>query len=205
MDRGVYPLGIPTLPALVSLRKLRVDIDDNVPKLLNVLRSIDYPNLMPALSKVRLNVYRNSFMEGENHWVGPDPAPFIPSRASTSVNFLELEADYRMLSLRDVGKIFPDVRTFVLRHPIPFVTLPPLPLAPYADLWASWPKLETITVNDTEHLRTNCDAQFLGINPEEVEILRELDDESLERLNIVPVRPSVLTMLRKLQPRYYLN
>ena len=71
---------------------------------------------------------------------------------------------------------------------------------PYGDVWSYWPQLESIEVMERcESLGVDFDGQFLGINPEEVELLGELDDESLEKLNIVPIRPSVLTMQRKLR------
>ena len=48
-------------------------------------------------------------------------------------------------------------------------------------------------------LGENSDAEFLGINEEEVDLLRQMDDTSLELINIVPIRPSVRTMPRKIQ------
>ena len=35
-----------------------------------------------------------------------------------------------------------------------------------------------------------------------MEILRQLDDDSLQKVNLVPVRPSVLTLLRKMKCHY---
>ena len=56
-----------------------------------------------------------------------------------------------------------------------------------------------------EALRWNFDAEFLGINSEDVEILRQLDDASLEEINIEPVRPSVLKLSRKIQTNVSLS
>ena len=67
----------------------------------------------------------------------------------------------------------------------------------HEDLWAAWPELEIVDVRESENaLGMNFDSQFLGIHPEEVECLRKLDDESLGKMNIVPVQPSILTMSR---------
>ena len=43
----------------------------------------------------------------------------------------------------------------------------------------------------------NINAQLLRIYPKEVECLRNFDDESLGKMNVVPARPSILTMSRK--------
>ena len=43
-----------------------------------------------------------------------------------------------------------------------------------------------------DRIDRNFDFEFLGVNIEELEILREFDDEALEDVNIVPIRPSIL-------------
>ena len=62
---------------------------------------------------------------------------------------------------------------------------------PYEELWAYWPEVQAVEL--IEDLRGNYDAEFLGIYPEEVQILRGMDEEFLEQLNLVPIQPSVLT------------
>ena len=43
-------------------------------------------------------------------------------------------------------------------------------------------------------LTRNYDADFCGISEEEAEVLRGMDEEYLENVQIVPIRPSLLTM-----------
>ena len=70
--------------------------------------------------------------------------------------------------------------------------------SPFASLWLQLPQLESFHLIDSIVLATeNFDAEFLGIHDEEVERLRQEDDETLEKIHIVPIRPSVLTMTRK--------
>ena len=47
-------------------------------------------------------------------------------------------------------------------------------------------------------LRRNFDAEFLGINPEEVNVLRDETEKLLDKVNLVPIRPSILTLLCKI-------
>ena len=58
--------------------------------------------------------------------------------------------------------------------------------------------METIRLIESfDAWEENFDAEFLGLNPAEIEVLRELDDASLQTLHVAPVRPSVLTMQSK--------
>ena len=95
-------------------------------------------------------------------------------------------------TFQDLSKIFPNVtELYVWPSRSPFIQ--------YADLWASdWSKLELLSLDEGRAaLEENFDAEFLGMYPEEVDLLRELDDAALQTLHIVPVRPSILTMKSK--------
>ena len=61
-----------------------------------------------------------------------------------------------------------------------------------------WPNLEYLKIHGGDCFVTrNYDADFLGINEEEAEELRGKDEEYLRTVQIVPIRPSLLTMKSK--------
>ena len=115
---------------------------------------------------------------------------FRPNHSSKSVKELVILGNFSLLKPHELNKMFPHVSSVKM---IALATRIYQDL--YEDLWASWPDLESIHVQEAgQVLALNFDAQFLGIYPEEVECLRRFDDESLGKMNIVPVRPSILTM-----------
>ena len=75
---------------------------------------------------------------------------------------------------------------------------------PYGMLWAYWPQVEFMEIKES-HVKysENFDEEFLGINGEEANLLDELDDEALEMMNLVPIRPCTLTMPRKIKTRSF--
>ena len=123
----------------------------------------------------------------------PLPANFRPSATTRT---LKLDLDVNTQLLRDLSSIFPNVKSLV----VDMNGKAGRPAFPYGDLWSCRPQLESIKVIDKcESLGVDYDARVLGINPEEVEVLNQWDDVLLGKLNIVPIRPSVLTMQRKLR------
>ena len=72
--------------------------------------------------------------------------------------------------------------------------------SPYEQIFSVWHEtLEELEVkgNIFEH-PVNCNAIFCGLNREEVEEgLWEAEEEFLENLNVVPVKPCVTTMPSK--------
>ena len=111
-------------------------------------------------------------------------------RPSRSVKNLYLCADFNQLRFHDLSQLFPNISELEAnpRHQDVPTTIP------YEHVWTSWPHLASLILG-VAFVAENFDAAFLGINPEECDILRELDDESLDKMNIVSVRPSILTML----------
>ena len=78
------------------------------------------------------------------------------------------------------------------------LTLSKLDHVPCAEIWELWPDLEELKV----HVRgcpkiKNNDAEICGVHEEEAENLRGMDDEFLRTVQIVPIRPSLLTMESK--------
>ena len=192
MGGRLIPLGFIGVPTFSYLETLRISASRDKPsELLDLLRSINYPALLPSLMNVAISLKRDREEDGsliENHGAGQ----FCPS---TTAKSLYITADLNVLKLQDLSPIFPQLR---------YISIDAWPLegtaalVPYGDLWASCPEIESIDVDEGGYAKKrNFDAEVLGINPEEVEILRTFDDKSLGEMNVVPIRPSILTMTRK--------
>ena len=195
IDPEKFPLSSLNFPPLVNLKKLKLDSEFPQSQLLNVLRSIDFPLLLPALSEVGINMWNSSFETSEYRGSNIDLVPFDAPHSSTTVTNLDVLADLEEITFKDLSQIFPQVSIFGAHHgdnlsnPIP-----------YADLWASWSQLESVDLTEgPEALERNFDAEFLGIDPEEVSLLREMTEDYLDSVHIVPIRPCVLTLPRKIE------
>ena len=182
-------------PPMVHLKELKIFGRNGLPvfQFLAMLRCINYPKMLPSLSQVYVNVRLND-EDVQNPWGNDNAVANVMYSATTVQELTVAGADFNELRFQDLSTIFPEVS--ILWATAPWGTQRPIP---YDDLFASWPRLEVLHVTEgTEALRMNLDSQFLGIDPEEVEILREMDDNSLEKVHIVPTRPCLLTMQRKL-------
>ena len=189
---------LPT-PKLVALKKLTLEARAPLQEKLEFLQSIEYPDLMPVLEKVKIDDYfQPQYLSTDLEDYG---APAAELRPSKTVKSLKLTMDVYPLILYRFSEIFPIVNNLNI-HPRSVHT----ESIPYEILWACWPNLEFIyLLEGNDAVNCNFDAAFLGVHPEELDVLKELDDESLERINIVPVRPSIMTMKCKsaLQLRNY--
>ena len=188
-----FPTEFLNFSPMVQLRKLKISGENefSLPQLLGILRSIDYPKMLPSLSTVSRIVRYSS--ERLLNPLGNDDAVAGIMHQSTTVQQLSVLADFAELTFQDLSSIFPELSSVQVF--LPPSTAGPIP---YGDLFAFWPQLEVLCVTEGAEASTmNFDSLFLGIDPEEVEILREMDDESLDKIHIVPTRPSLLTMLRK--------
>lgn len=162
-----------------EFRKCRVIITDETYgdsnlRPLSLLES-EFPRL-PIIKSLQIGLQRT-----------PSVTALDPSATVTKV-----KADFTKLSLPELRQMFPNLTEFIVEDPTPAV--------PYNELWAFWPELTTVHLMEWYHdiLARNFDADFLGIHHDEVELLRTLDAEVLEQMQIVPTRPSVLTMRREL-------
>ena len=200
----IFPLSLFTFPPTVNVSTIHISADHTLPHLLYVLRAIDYPKLFPVLSEVTLDVNevfdpKNPVM---NPWVNEEAAQAVQLNPSTTVKSLDISAEFDLLTVVELSHIFPNAVNLKLWGGLG----QPTNLATSAlnrDIWSSWPDLESVSLKEQSGaLQWNFDAEFLGINSEEVEILRQLDDDSLEKVNLVPVRPFVLTLLRKIKFHY---
>ena len=194
MSAFVFPFTFIDVPSMTHVKILIIEEPSaEAGQLLSVLRSIDYPKMLPVLNEVRLNLLLQEQLEEEpveNPWESNIAAAeaqlqFCPS---TSVKILEVKADLVRVTFQDLRKIFTNVRAIE-------AATRKVDTVQYKKLWCSWPQLESISLEEGgAALKKNFDATFLGIYPEECDLLRELDEKSLENMNIVPIRPCILTM-----------
>ena len=188
------PLTFLVLPPMTNVKILIIEEPSaEAGQVLSLLRSVDYPKMLPVLNYVRLNLLTEEDMEpNENHWVTKAAAAEaqLQFRPSTSVKVLEVNVDLVRVTFQDLRKIFPHVTAIA-------AATRKVDMVPYKQLWSCWPQLESVSLEGGAALKKNFDATFLGINPEECDLLRELDEKLLENMNIVPIRPCILTMPRK--------
>ena len=191
----LFPLGQLTFPALVNMKILNISTSSPAQQLLNSLRTIDFPRMLPTLSEVQLcSDCDDEDDEDMEAIVAPNNAEPDHLNPSKTVKKLKLELDVHRVTFSDLKAIFPNVTELEVVPRMLDRTV-----VPYTDLWAAWPNLEIIDILEgMEAFRGNIDAEFLGIFPEEVEYLRDFDDKDLEKMNLVPIIPSVLNMQRKL-------
>ena len=104
---------------------------------------------------------------------------------------LRPSVDWEYVECFDLIQLFANLRTFDTTNAIEADDF-----IPYDSVWAGWLHLESVRLVEGP-LEENYDAEVLGIFDDEVERLRQEDDETLVKMHIVPIRPSVLTMTRK--------
>ena len=161
------------------------------PKKMTVLRSISYSRSFPALEHVELTAEGQS--EGfRQHFLNPWEGRQVEAQQEPVIlKILDFRCwNWTLITLEDLNSIFSHVsnRLIITRFSFAFANTIPIP---YEELWAYWPEVQALEL--IEDLRGNYDTEFLGIYSEEVQILREMDEEFLEQLHLVPIRPSVLT------------
>ena len=198
MESVIFPLHQLWFPVLVNLKELTIYTEATTEQTVHVLLgSIDYPTMLPVLDTVEVTVYDGQETLYFTSW-GNTASTLVQSpKPSTSVKNLTLSLEIDQKTLQVCGRIFANVSYLSLLQKS--VELEEIP---YEGLWAHWSQVEFMEVTETEiELGLNFDAEFLGIHAEEVNLLRQMDDKSLEMMNIVPIRPSVLSMPRKISVR----
>ena len=72
---------------------------------------------------------------------------------------------------------------------------------PYHDVFRLWPELKTLVIRghvSCDQVLQNVDADFCGIHQEELELMRAMEVQELEKFQLVPIGPCVTTMKREL-------
>ena len=201
MNFVIFPLNRVTFPALINLETLNMTGTATAQQFLNAVNSIDFPKLLPNVKVVvvasGLSVYDDNDLGQPLFPQVNIDIPVCANQPSTTVEKLVLDFDVNPVGLQYFGRMFPNVKKIEVTPRNIGSTF-----ISYQDLWTSWPHLESVELFEgTGALQRNFDAEFLGINPEEVQILRGESEEFLNKLNLVPIRPCILTLLGK-KPSY---
>ena len=187
-----FPLKSVRCSPLVNTQTLVLSLRPSEhPLLLRILQNIDFSRQLPVLSKVK--VFLLPQLESiVSAWTDDYAADAKrDAYVCDSLRIIQLDAQLMVLQ-RNLCHIFPRVSSAV------YVTseVPLLGSIQYRDLWAGWKHVEFLCLVEFD-LSRNLDSDFLGIHPQEADLLRRYDDDDLEKLQVVPIKPSILTMLRK--------
>ena len=151
--------------------------------------------MLPALVQVhaeRLGFDDYPYNTSLHPWLNARSLDPVEVHSSTTVTDLLLAIDWSPRTTVCLWEIYPNLRK------LDTTNMSSGPSRPFASLWLWLLQLESVHLKDKIVLTTeNLDAEFVGIHDEEVEFLRQEDDETLEKIHIVPIRPSVLTITRK--------
>ena len=150
---------------------------------LPILDNFDF-NLFPGLKNVTIleTIAHNTVDVVDN--LEPHPSPAL------SATFLLLDSMLSNVEVAYFQRVFPNISK--LHHwGIHWDG------SSFAQVWASWPKLEELATNLEGYWNCNFDAEICGIFQEEVDFLRQQSTEYLQAVHIVPVRPALTTMSSK--------
>ena len=111
---------------------------------------------------------------------------------------LTLELQVKWINMSLLKSLFPNVTALELRINDSYMTK--ADPVPFLQVCETWPDLQKLKISGTENiLHGNYDADIIGISEEEVEILWRMEEKDLGQLQIVPIRPSLLTMSSKVE------
>ena len=177
--------------SLKNLSSLSLEINKNtrLAEFWNALGSIDGDRMMPKLEEIELKLALDETGR-PSEWPPSNPGRQVHYSYS-SVRKLTLDLTFVRVNLLEVKALFPNVTWLEV------VCSRAEHLRPSEEFrfWELWRNLEDLDI-DGIILGRNYDADFCGINEEEVELLREMNDDEdyLQSVHIVPIRPSLLTM-----------
>ena len=175
--------------SLKNLQYLRVSSDGEVAfgQLWQILASIQGDKMMPQLAELTLQL---TCFGPTREWPPKYHGEHV-RYTYTSLRKLTLFLTCLTANLVEIKAAFPHVIALELY-------LCQSEYAPCGEVWELWPNLEQLKLSVTWiTVRKNYDAEFCGIHKEEVELLREMDDEFLRTVQIVPIRPSLLIYYAK--------
>ena len=179
--------------ALQNLSSLSLEFleTDCLEELWNVLSSIDSDKMMPKLEEMKI---------GDDTEISRAMREWPPNNSSgafrcSRVWKLTLALKHVTCNMYEIKAAFPNVTSLDL-------DFRQTERIPCQELWELWPGLEELKVEGvSETLRQNYDAEFCGIFEEEAELLRAQDEEFLRTVQIVPIRPCLLTMRSECKTR----
>ena len=200
---GTYSLDQISHNPLVKLRTLLVykRYDGTPSQIWKAISSTDYARISPNLHEMEIIINTLTWSEDEYCFdSGPDTYIDWPEHEDSgavthcsSVRKLTLGANVARINLYMIKSLLPNISHLVIRISQTWVTYNELP--PVFPIWELWPHLEELVITgDYNYLQRSYDADFCGINKEEVELLMDKDNEFLQAVHIVPIRPCIWTM-----------
>ena len=117
MRNVIFPLNQLRFPALVNLEELSILMEATPEQTVRVIRSIDYPTMLPVLEKVEIVVFNeDDEIMYVNPWGENATAPVQSQKYSPSktVKSLTLDLHFDHNSLETCGKIFTNVSHLTL-------------------------------------------------------------------------------------------
>ena len=186
---GLHVLPLLSTNPLKNLTNFSVSAreEDSSDQLWYVLASIDSAKMMPKLKEMELGL---SYTGRIREWP-PDNRGRFRQCEYTGVRKLTLNLLRVTVNMQEIKAVFPHIASLEL-------ILHESEDLPCQEFWELWPDLQELEVRGIEcTLSRNFDAEFCGVHKEEAKVLREMDQEYLRAVHIVPIRPSLLTMRSK--------
>ena len=204
------PLGRISFSPLINLTKIKMErshaTQTGTEKFWRDISSIDYRRRMPELAEIEIidtnrpmyymDESDNLEARGLMEWPTSAAGPLVPPEFSSNAHKLILYLPDKNLNLIPIKSLAPDLTSLEIKI-YKFFHLS-VDVAPFSDIWTLWPQLVELKVNvSARRPNRNYDADFCGIFEEEAEVLRGQNEEYLQKVHVVPIRPCVLTMARK--------
>ena len=202
-----YPITCLICPALQNLRKLKLKTTFGpLETLSDALLSIDYERTMPRLEEVvikmadfvEMDSTSRDYITGNKAWpsVGGKIVKNERLGCSHSVRKLTLELHVKTINMPVLKALFPNVSLLeITGKQGALLKRDSLPLAQVFQFWPDLTELKIAGANN--FARRSFDADICGIHEEEAALLRTMDTSFLERVQIVPIKPCLLTMPSK--------
>ena len=204
----VYPISWLSCPPLQNSRKLKLKTTFGpLQAFSKTLVVIDYGRTMPGLEEVVIKMAdfvdmdstSGEYFSGNKAWPSVDEEIMIKGDrlgCSHSVRKLTLDLHVKTINMPVLKNLFPDLSSMEIKakHSVR-LKRDSLPLV---EIFQLWPNLEGLKIAGANNfLRRSYDADLCGIHEGEADHLRTMETRFLERVQIVPIRPSLLTMPSK--------
>ena len=199
---GAYRLDSLTFSPLPTLSKLAWQKQYGEPSsaqdLWNAIVAMDYEDKMPRLHEMKISIRAldekpfDGFRPEDNsteEW----PQNSGPIQSCGTVRYLKLQLQVQRINMTCLKAVFPNVS--ILELDLGKTLLEGEDQVPISGISKAWPQLQELLIFGKRNRLGRCwDYEFCGIHEEEVELLRNQPRAYLEVVQIVPIRPSILTM-----------
>ena len=186
---------------LENVKKLEIDIDYHYfelvqPAVLQILRNFKFRRVFPNLKYIEFNKRRHIKLDTIRQIVGAGEIPPAEPNQASNIEHIRLRYCLKEYTIRFFAEMCPNIKKL---HAI----FERRTWTPYSLIWTHWKNLEELHVlnpgifsvvpyeGEQELPKKNLDAEFCGINPEEVEELLKQDEEFLKDVHIVPIQPAI--------------